>query len=110
MEKASSIRGTKYIHVIAPCPTGWGIATDETVEVARQVVDCGLWYLAEYRDGEFTLTHQPKQFSDPADYLKRQGRFRHLTEEDIELIRRSRDHKWESIRKNYQNIQEEKRP
>ena len=108
VEKASKIRGTKYIHIIAPCPTGWGIATDETVEIARQVVDCGLWYLAEYRDGEFTLTHQPKQLSDPADYLKRQGRFRHLTEEDIQLIRQSRDHKWESIRKIYKNIQEEK--
>ena len=110
VEKASKIRGTKYIHIIAPCPTGWGIATDETVEVARQVVDCGLWYLAEYENGEFTLTHQPKQLSDPADYLKRQARFRHLTEEDIELIRQSRDLKWESIRKTYKNIQEEKRP
>ena len=110
VEKASKIRGTKYIHIIAPCPTGWGIATDETVEVARQVVDYGLWYLAEYENGEFTLTHQPKQLSDPADYLKRQARFRHLTEEDIELIRQSRDLKWESIRKTYKNIQEEKRP
>ena len=104
VEKASKIRGTKYIHIIAPCPTGWGIATDETVEVARQVVDCGLWYLAEYENGEFTLTHQPKQLADPAEYLKRQSRFRHLTEEDIDLIRRSRDQKWESIRKNYKNI------
>ena len=108
VEKASKICGTKYIHIIAPCPTGWGIATDETVEVARQVVDCGLWYLAEYENGEFTLTHQPKQLADPADYLKRQSRFRHLTEEDIDLIRRSRDQKWESIRKNYKNIREEK--
>ena len=108
VEKASKIRGTKYIHIIAPCPTGWGIATDETVEVARQVVDCGLWYLAEYENDEFTLTHQPKQLADPADYLKRQSRFRHLTEEDIDLIRRSRDQKWESIRKNYKNIREEK--
>ena len=108
VEKASKIRGTKYIHIIAPCPTGWGIATDETVEVARQVVDCGLWYLAEYENGEFTLTHQPKQLADPAEYLKRQSRFRHLTEEDIDLIRRSRDQKWESIRKNYKNIREEK--
>ena len=108
VEKASKIRGTKYIHIIAPCPTGWGIATDETVEVARQVVDCGLWYLAEYENRNFTLTHQPKQLADPADYLKRQARFRHLTEEDIELIRQSRDLKWEQIRKNYKNIQEEK--
>ena len=108
VQKASQIQGTKYIHVIAPCPTGWGVAPDETVDIAREVVDCGLWYLAEYENGEFTLTHQPKQLADPADYLKRQSRFRHLTEEDIDLIRRSRDQKWESIRKNYKNIREEK--
>ena len=43
VEKASRIKGTKYIHVIAPCPTGWGIAPDETVEVAKEALDCGLW-------------------------------------------------------------------
>ena len=52
VEKASKIRGTKYIHIIAPCPTGWGIATEDTVEIAKEVVDCGLWYLAEYENGE----------------------------------------------------------
>lgn len=60
VEKASKVKGTRYIHVIAPCPTGWGIATDETVEIAKEVVDCGLWYLAEYEDGEFTLNHNPR--------------------------------------------------
>nr|MCR5016197.1 pyruvate synthase subunit beta [Ruminococcus sp.] len=63
VEKASQIKGTKYIHVIAPCPTGWGIQPDETVEIAKEVVDCGLWYLAEYENGEFTLNHRPKDFS-----------------------------------------------
>ena len=101
VEKASKIKGARYIHVIAPCPTGWGIPTDETVEIAREVVDYGLWYLAEYENGEFTLNHNPKEFTGVAGYLKKQSRFRHLTGDDIETIIRSRDAKWEAIRKNF---------
>ncbi len=101
VEKASKIKGTKYIHIIAPCPTGWGIATDETVEIAKEVVDSGLWYLAEYENGEFTLNRRPKAFSDVGAYLHKQGRFSHLTEDDIHFIEQSRDAKWEFIDKNF---------
>lgn len=101
VKKASQIKGTKYIHVIAPCPTGWGIPVSDTVEAAREIADCGLWYLAEYENGEFILNRDPKEFTDAAEYLKKQGRFRHLTDEDIALIVRSRDEKWEKIRKNW---------
>lgn len=100
VQKASEIRGTKYIHVIAPCPTGWGIDTSETVEIAKEVVDTGLWYLAEYENGEFKLNHRPKEFASVEHYLTRQSRFRHLTDEDIEIIKTSRDKKWEYINKN----------
>lgn len=102
VEKASQIKGTKYIHVIAPCPTGWGIAPDETVEIAKEVVDCGLWYLAEYENGAYTLNRRPKQFTDVAAYLKKQGRFKHLDDADIETIIQSRDKKWQFIEKNFQ--------
>lgn len=98
VKKASGIKGTKYIHVIAPCPTGWGVAVNETVDIAREIVDCGLWYLAEYENGEFTLTHDPKEFTDVSAYLRKQGRFRHLTDEDIAVITESRDKKWSRIR------------
>ena len=101
VQKASQIQGTKYIHVIAPCPTGWGIAVDETVEIAKEVVDSGLWYLAEYENGEYRLTHRPKEFTSAEAYLKRQGRFRHLTEDDIKVITDSRDEKWKFIEKNF---------
>ena len=102
VQKASQIKGTKYIHVIAPCPTGWGVAPDATVDIAREVVDCGLWYLAEYENGSFKLNHKPKEFTDVATYLKKQGRFKHLTDEDIQVITDSRDKKWEFIEKNFQ--------
>ncbi|MBP0960838.1 MAG: pyruvate synthase subunit beta, partial [Oscillospiraceae bacterium] len=101
VHKASQIQGTKYIHVIAPCPTGWGVAVDETVEIAKEVVDSGLWYLAEYENGEYRLTHRPKEFTSAEAYLKRQGRFRHLTEDDIKVITDSRDEKWKFIEKNF---------
>ena len=101
VEKASHIQGTKFIHVIAPCPTGWGIKVDETVEVAKEIVDTGLLYLAEYENRKFRLTHKPKDFSDVGHYIKRQARFRHLTDEDISLIVEGRDKKWEKILKEW---------
>ena len=108
VEKASKIKGTKFIHIIAPCPTGWGIPSDETVEIAKEIVNCGLWVLAEYENGEYKLNYRPKNFSNPADYLKKQSRFRHLTDEDIQTIITSRDIKWGYIDKNYKFNQEEK--
>lgn len=101
VEKASKIKGTKYIHVIAPCPSGWGIPESDTVEVARETADCGLWYLAEFYEGEFKVTYKPKEFTSVENYLLRQGRFKHLTAEDIKIIENSRDKKWEKIRKEW---------
>ncbi len=105
VQKAASIPGTKYIHVIAPCPTGWGCAVDETVELAKEIVDCGLWYLAEYEGptqsgqpgGVFRLNKRPKAFSSVQDYLKRQGRFKALTEEELAMVEQGRDEQWERI-------------
>lgn len=101
VEKAASIPGTKYLHVIAPCPTGWGCGVDETVEVAKEIVDCGLWYLAEYENGEFKLNRNLKEFTSVRDYLKGQGRFRALNDEDIAQIEAERDAKWDYMRSHW---------
>ena len=53
VEKAKNISGTSYIHVFAPCPTGWGYESADTLEVSRDAVACGLWYLAEFEMGSF---------------------------------------------------------
>lgn len=99
VQKASRVEGTSYIHVFAPCPTGWGIPEDSTIDIAKEVVDCGLWYLAEFEQGEFILNKNPKEFSPVEEYLKKQSRFKHLSSEDINTIISSRDKKWEKIRK-----------
>ena len=86
---------------IAPCPTGWGIPVSDTIDSAREIADCGLWCLAEYENSEFTLNYDPKEFTSVSDYLKKQGRLRHLTDEDIQIIIQSRDAKWEKIRRDW---------
>lgn len=107
VQKASEIKGTSYIHVIAPCPIGWGINGDETIEISRKMVDCGLWYLAEYEDGIFSLNKNPDEFTSIKDYLLSQKRFKHLTDTDIEILTAQRDAKWSSIRKNWLTNKEE---
>lgn len=101
VQKAKDVEGTSYIHIIAPCPTGWGHATDITVSLAKEAVDCGLWYLAEYENGEFKLNRDPKEFTPVKDYLMQQGRFKHLKDKDIEVITKHRDYKWDRMRKNW---------
>lgn len=109
LERAKSIHGMRFIHVMAPCPTGWGCPESAMVDVAREVVDCGLWYLAEFEGsalsgvpgGQFKLSRNPKEFTSVADYLGRQVRFRSVDAEDIKVIEQSRDAKWEVIRKNW---------
>jgi pyruvate ferredoxin oxidoreductase beta subunit len=100
--KAKSIRGAKYIHVIAPCPVGHGFASDETIDLAREIVDTGLWPLAEYKDETFRLTRaRPPGFADIRPYFEKQSRFRHLTDEDFKYIGAERDKHWERIEKEW---------
>jgi pyruvate ferredoxin oxidoreductase beta subunit len=98
VEKAKNTKGTSYIHIFAPCPTGWGHPSDVTIDLAKKAVDTGLWYLAEYENQTFKLNKNPKEFEAVEDYLLPQGRFKHLKDEDIEIIKKHRDHKWEKMR------------
>lgn len=110
VEKAQSIRGTKFIHVIAPCPTGWGHAESATAKFAKDVVDCGLWYLAEYEGeqvcgvpgGKFKINKTPKEFSSIEHYLRAQKRFSRIDDDDIRTITASRDSKWKQIKRDWE--------
>lgn len=97
VEKASKVKGAAYIHVSAPCPTGWGIDSSQTVEIAREALNCGLWYLAEYEDGKYSLNQEIKDFTTVKNYLRNQKRFKHLTSEDVKVIESQRDNKWKEL-------------
>jgi len=104
VQKAAQVKGPAFIHVYASCPTGWGTPTETSVEIAKEAVDCGLFFLAEYENGDYRLTRNPKQFASVADYLKKQGRFKHLSDADIASIEANRDHKWERMRRMWNHL------
>ena len=97
--KAKAKKGTKIIHVMAPCPTGWGYSGEKTIEIGKMAVECGLWYLAEYEAGKYKLNMEPKEFKPVETYLKAQKRFKHLKEEDFKRIEGYRDADWERLRR-----------
>jgi pyruvate ferredoxin oxidoreductase beta subunit len=85
-------KGFRYIHVNAPCPTGWRFPENKTVEVGRLAVETGMWKLFEVESGKKTrITYKPEKRKPVKDYLEAQGRFATLTEKNVEAIQKSVD-------------------
>ena len=80
IEQAKTLRGPRLILALAPCPTGWDFDPQETVQIGKLAVQCGVWPLKEYLDGKVVHTKVPKNRVPVEDYLVRQGRFNHLFE------------------------------
>lgn len=100
-KKAREIKGTRFIHVFAPCPAGWKSRPEDTVKLARLAVQTGYFPLYEIEDGErWTLNLKVKERKPIAEYLKLQGRFRHLKEDEIALIQQEVDARWARILRN----------
>src|SRR5512136_1131468 len=79
VKKASLVPGPAYLHILSPCPTGWRCPTDNAVEVGRQAVQVGMFPLYEVENGIYKINYNPATLKPVADYLKAQGRFRHLS-------------------------------
>lgn len=107
VRKAAATDGPSYIQVLAPCPTGWGSGIDTAGVLARQAVECGLWPQREYENGEYKVANLSNAWSDVDEYLKTQGRFRHLHKEDLQRITRERDMRWEKMRRRVHEMSKE---
>ena len=78
VEHAMALRGARYLHVLVPCPLGWGSAPHETIELARLAHETGLFPVFEARDGSVTAV-SPIRHPRPVEaYLSRQRRYAHL--------------------------------
>ncbi|MDR0549966.1 MAG: pyruvate ferredoxin oxidoreductase [Deltaproteobacteria bacterium] len=86
IRRAAAIEGPAYLHVYAPCPTGWRMKPELAVECSRLVVNSRIFPLYEVIDGHYVINRKVDNPIPVADYLKQQGRFRHLKPEDVELI------------------------
>ncbi len=97
VKKALSVEGPAYVHVHAPCTPGWGIASEKSIEVARLAVDSGMWILYEIENGKSRVTYKPTVKKPVKEYLRMQKRFRHLTEEHIDVLQRYVDERWAEV-------------
>jgi len=91
VKRALDIRGPKYLQIFVPCPLGWRHDPALTYDIARLAVETGLFPVIEYRDGELASVRKIDAPKPVEEYLKPQGRFRHLFsapggEEEIEKI------------------------
>ncbi|MHB8764300.1 MAG: thiamine pyrophosphate-dependent enzyme, partial [Deferrisomatales bacterium] len=98
VQRAASIRGTKFLHIYAPCPTGWKVPSEISVRLARLAVQTRIFPLYEVVDGEhYTINVEPVGYLVD-EYYRAQGRFKHLTEQDLEFIQAETDHGWERLK------------
>jgi len=82
--KATAIEGARYIHVMVPCPLGWGSASEATIKVARMAVESGLFPLFEAEHGAVVSVHKIRRKVPVEDYLRLQRRFAHLFKKGAE--------------------------
>ena len=103
LKRAAEVEGFKFIHLHTPCPPGWRFDPAKTVEVARLAVETGVWILWEYDHGHFRLNPPSTVYADRAkrrpliEYLKLQGRFAHMTEEQVKALEEDVEARWRSI-------------
>ena len=86
VQKAAAIEGPAYLHILSVCPTGWRIPPEEAIRYGRLAVNTCVFPLYECEYEKYRLTHRPSPILPVQEYIGGQGRFRHLTPEDIEAI------------------------
>lgn len=95
--RAKEIKGTKFLHTLTPCATGWRMAESLSAKAAQLAVETKLFPLYEIIDGkEYRLTYEPKGLP-VSEYLKIQGRYRHFTPDDVARLQREVDDEWEEL-------------
>ena len=108
-KNAMKIKGPKYIHILAPCPPGWGYNPKDSIEIGRLAVQSGFWPLYEVIEGKFILSKDSKRFLDStkrkpiSEYLSIQKRFKRLSNEDIKNYQNYIEEQWKQIKKRIEN-------
>lgn len=100
-KKAFAANGPAFLNVLAPCPRGWRFPSEKTVELGKLAVQTCFWPLYEVVSGEWKLTRKVREKKPLVEWLKPQGRFKHLfkpgNEEIIERFQAKVDKDWESL-------------
>jgi pyruvate ferredoxin oxidoreductase beta subunit len=86
VKKAARTNGPAYVHVLSVCPTGWRVPPNKAIWIGRLAVETGVFPLYEVENGKYRITVDVPELKPVLDYLKPQGRFRHLTPERVDQI------------------------
>jgi pyruvate ferredoxin oxidoreductase beta subunit len=101
VKKALSIEGSKFIHILSPCPPGWRFPAEKSIEVGKLAVKTGAWILWEREFGTLHISGPSRAaMKKPLpleEYLKIQGRFRNITPGQIQEIQQSITWEWKRI-------------
>jgi len=99
VRKAKSIKGFRFLHVLAPCPPGWKFSSEMTIRLGRMAVQCRAFPLVEVENGRrFTLSPMPDKIP-VAKYLRAQGRFKALGRPEMKAIQEEIDYQWETLQR-----------
>ncbi len=100
-EKAINTEGAKFLNVLAPCPRGWGYATEDLMKINKLAVDTCWWPLYEVENGVYHITYKPANKLPIEEFLKLQKRFKHLfkpgNEWMIEELQKEVDLRWNEL-------------
>ena len=102
-EKAIYTPGAAFMNVLAPCPRGWRYDMSDILNICQLAVDTCFWPLFEVIDGEWIVNYVPKKKLPIEDFLRPQGRFKHLFKPGKEAlitdIQAEVDRRWEELLK-----------
>ncbi|RMG02815.1 MAG: pyruvate ferredoxin oxidoreductase [Nitrospirae bacterium] len=101
VRKALDVDGPAFINILASCNRGWRTTTDRAIEDSRIAVDTCFWPLYEYEEGRLKINYKPKEKKPVVEFLKTQGRFKHLfSPENEDLLKQAQelvDQEWEAL-------------
>jgi pyruvate/2-oxoacid:ferredoxin oxidoreductase beta subunit len=97
VERARVLEGPRFLHIFAPCPPGWKFDSAETIALGRQATDSGVFPLYEVEDGRLRITRKIGRLQPVGEYLHAQGRFRHLTDDEIATIQEQVRANWDRL-------------
>lgn len=102
-QKAFEVDGPAFINVLSLCHRGWRYPQEDTVKLSKIAVETGHWPLIEVVNGKWRFTYKPKERKPIIEFLKPQGRFKHLFKEEnkhiIEEIQNDVDKNWSHLEK-----------
>lgn len=99
LKKAKEANGPSFIHVHAPCPTGWYFPASQTVKIGKLAIESGLWILWERENGKIKINRQKFDSEKINEYLSLQGRYSNISDEIVEEIKNEVIRKYQILKK-----------